>query len=128
MRFSALPRPLRLALFAAATAVVLYFCLAPDTAMPKVPLWDKLEHALAWGVLTALGVILSPRRWMAIALFAVALGAGVEILQMTLGFGREGDWRDFLADCAGVLIALRLLQAKRAFDHRRRPRAGDSEP
>lgn len=119
MTFGRLPRPIRIALFAVATAVILYLCLAPDTALPKVPLWDKFEHALAWGALTALGVTLSPRRWKAIALFAVALGATVEILQMTLGFGRDGDWRDLLADTVGVVVALRILQAKRRWDARR---------
>jgi VanZ family protein len=119
MELGRLPRPLRIALFALATAVILYLCLAPDTALPHVPLWDKLEHTAAWGLLTGVGLALSPRRWRAIAAFALLLGAGVEILQATMGFGRDGDWRDFVADSLGVLIALRILQAKNAWVRRR---------
>jgi hypothetical protein len=36
-----------------------------------------------------------------------------------MGFGRDGDWRDFVADSLGVLIALRILQAKNAWVRRR---------
>lgn len=76
-----LPRPLRLAAFAVAVAVLLWLCLAPMDTLPQPQnLGDKAEHAIAWFVLTALGVILSPRRWRGVALFALALGAGIEVL------------------------------------------------
>ncbi|WP_133254951.1 hypothetical protein [Phenylobacterium hankyongense] len=103
---AALPRPIRLALFALAVAVLLFLCLAPTSDLPKEHLWDKAEHAIAWLVLTALGLALSPKRPLRIALFAIGLGAGVEILQATMGFGRDGDWRDLVADSLGVGVAL----------------------
>ena len=106
-----LPRPVRLALYAAACAVLLYVCLAPSDGLPKERIWDKAEHAMGWAVLTGLGLFLSPRRPRAIAAFAFGLGVVVEILQATLPFGRDGDLRDLMADSVGILIALSVWAA-----------------
>ena len=104
-----LPRPLRLALYALAAAILLWLCLSPLDELPKVTLWDdKAEHAVAWFVLTGTGLLLSHYRPRAIAAFAIGLGAAVEILQATMGFGRDGDWRDLVADTLGVALALAL--------------------
>ena len=103
-----LPRPLRLVLYALATAILLWLCLSPSDELPKVSLWDKYEHSVAWFVLTATGLLLSHHRPRAIAAFAIGLGAVVEILQATMGFGRDGDWRDLVADTLGVAVALAI--------------------
>jgi VanZ family protein len=103
---AALPRPIRMALFGLAVAVLLFLCLAPTDDLPKEHLWDKAEHAIAWFVLAGLGLALSPKQPLRIALFAIGLGAAVEILQATMGFGRDGDWRDLVADSLGVGAAL----------------------
>ena len=104
-----LPRPVRLGLYGGAVAVLLWLCLAPSETLPQPEgLSDKWEHTIAWFVLTAAGLALAPRRWLAIPAFALALGAAVEILQATLGFGRHGDWRDVVADSLGVGLALGL--------------------
>ncbi len=100
-----LPRPLRLTAYAAATVVLLYLCLAPSRDLPPEALWDKAEHAIAWFVLTSLGLILSPRRPRAIVAFTIGLGAAVEVLQAALPFGRDGDWRDLAADTVGIVLA-----------------------
>ena len=50
MSLASLPRPLRLALYAGAAAVLLALTLAPSEDLPSVNLWDKAEHALAWMV------------------------------------------------------------------------------
>ncbi|WP_334160779.1 VanZ family protein [Phenylobacterium sp.] len=118
MRPSALPRPVRLGLYGGAVAVLLWLCLAPSETLPQPEgLSDKWEHTIAWFVLTASGLVLAPRRWRAIAGFALALGAAVEVLQATLGFGRHGDWRDLIADSLGVAAALGLfLPLRRRLD------------
>lgn len=103
-----IPRRLRLILFAGATAILLWLCLAPQAELPSVNAGDKIEHAIAWFVLTGLGLTLSHQRPRAIAAYAIGLGALVEGLQATLGFGRQGDWRDLLADTVGVLAALAI--------------------
>ncbi|HEX4711987.1 hypothetical protein [Phenylobacterium sp.] len=108
---SRLPRPLRLALYALATAILLYLCLAPSQDLPKVTLWDKEEHAVAWLVLTATGLILSPRRPRAIAFYAFGVGVFVELAQWAMGFGRDADWHDVAADCVGIVVAFLVYGA-----------------
>lgn len=97
-----LPFWLRLALYAVATAILLYLCLAPAQALPSVRLWDKAEHAIAWAVLPLTGFILFPRHRVAVALYSVALGGLVEILQGLPIIHRDSDWKDWVADIVGV--------------------------
>jgi VanZ family protein len=101
-----LPRRLRLALYAAACCILLYLTLAPEHEVPGEGLiWDKAEHAIAWMVLTAAGLVLSTRRHWAIGVFAFVFGAVVEVLQATMGWGRDGDWHDLAADSVGIAAA-----------------------
>jgi VanZ family protein len=116
-----LPRPIRLALYALATAILLYLCLAPSHDLPKVNLWDKEEHAAAWLVLTLTGLALSPWRPRAIAAFAFAVGVFVELAQWAMGFGRDADWHDVAADCVGIVVAF-ILYAPILLFGRPRPR------
>ena len=103
-----LPRPLRLALYALATAILLMMCLVPQEDLPSANMGDKIEHSIAWFVLTVTGLLLSHHRPRAIAAYAIGLGVAVEVLQATMGFGRHGDWRDLVADSLGVAAALAL--------------------
>ena len=101
-----LPRPFRLALYGLACLILLYLTLAPGKDVPGVGLvWDKAEHAISWAVLTGAGLLLSTKRRWAIGVFAFALGAAIEVLQATLPFGRDGDWRDLAADTVGIGLA-----------------------
>lgn len=101
-----LPRPVRVAAYALACLILLYLTLAPGQDVPGVGLvWDKAEHAISWAVLTGAGLLLSTKRRWAIGAFAFAFGAAVEVLQATLPFGRDGDWRDLLADTIGIGLA-----------------------
>ncbi len=100
-----LPRPLRLILYAIASAILLYLCLAPSKALPRINLWDKEEHAIAWLVLTTTGLILSPNRPRAIATYAFGFGVFVELAQWAMGFGRDADWHDVAADSLGITVA-----------------------
>lgn len=123
-----LPRPIRLAAYAFASAILLYMCLAPSDALPKVTLWDKEEHAVAWFVLTATGLILSPRRPRGIALYAFGFGVLVEVVQGLMGFGRDADWHDVAADSIGIVAAFIPYFAIVLLGSRpRRPRAGQVE-
>lgn len=105
---ASLPRPLRLVLYAVATAILMAMCLTPQADLPSAHMGDKIEHTIAWFVLTMTGLLLSHHRPRAIAAYALALGALIELLQATMGFGRNGDWRDLLADALGVAAALAL--------------------
>jgi VanZ family protein len=109
-----LPRRLRLALYALAVLVLIYLCLAPHQDLPGVELiWDKAEHSAAWMVLTSLGLILSTRRRWAIGVFAVLFGAVIEVAQANMGWGRNGDWRDLVADAIGIAVAYLIWGAAR---------------
>jgi hypothetical protein len=70
---------------------------------------DKVVHVLLFGVPTFLGVVAFRRWWPAVLL---ALHAPLsEFLQATWLPGRTGDWRDALADLAGVAIGSVLALA-----------------
>jgi hypothetical protein len=82
--------------------VVLYW---PRAAQPSDGLpWDKLVHALIFGVVYAAGVRagIPWRLWFVVSL----VHAGVsEVLQDTLLPRRSGDPYDAAADAVGVLVA-----------------------
>jgi VanZ family protein len=106
MGFDRLPLALKLGLYGLASAILLYLTLAPSKAVPDVHLWDKAEHAIAWAVLAGVGLVLFPRAVLPIALFALGFGVLVEILQGALPFGRDADWKDWIADLVGVAAAV----------------------
>jgi VanZ family protein len=109
-----LPRPLRIALYAASVLVLTYMALAPEKEVPGVELfWDKFEHGAAWTVLTLLGLLLSTKRRWAIGVFAVVFGAVIEVLQAVMPFGRDGNLGDWIADIVGVAAAYLLWLAAR---------------
>lgn len=106
-----IPRPIRLVLFIAGCLTILYLSLAPTTAIPQVTLWDKVEHATAYFGLSLLGVWAFPERVRRVMVGLVLGGVGVEIAQATMGWGRDGDPLDALANTIGVAAgtALALL-------------------
>jgi VanZ family protein len=107
------------AALALASVVLLYLCLAPARDLPGEPLWDKAEHGLAWTVLASVALLMWPARPLRVGTYAAALGGIVEILQATLPFGRDGDWRDWIADLAGIALALLAWALVRALAPRR---------
>jgi VanZ family protein len=120
---AALPGRLRLAAYGVAVVVLLYLCLAPAKDLPAETLWDKAEHAIAWFVLAAVGLAFWPARPRRIAGFALAFGALIEILQATLPTGRDGDWRDWIADAVGVAAAVLTWALARGLARRLASRA-----
>jgi VanZ family protein len=111
-----LPRAVRIGLYAMAVSTLLYLCLKTNGSPPKpylapspgfqgISLRDKGEHAIAWFVLTATGLILAPRRPRAIATFALAFGIFVEAAQGAMGLGRNAELLDLTADSLGIVAA-----------------------
>jgi len=113
MAFDRLPLALRFGLYVLASAILLYMCLAPSEALPKSHLWDKAEHAIAWAVLAGVGLVLFPRQAASVVVFALGFGIAVEVLQGVLPFGRDLDWKDWIADCVGVAAAVLVWAAVR---------------
>jgi hypothetical protein len=89
-------------------ALAAWLLIAPDVGPPPaIPFQDKIFHAVAFACLTGPAVLVLPKRylWFWIA-HMIALGGGIELVQARMGEGRSGDVLDFLADVAGILIAL----------------------
>lgn len=105
-RFPLLPR---IVTFGFAVTVLLWLSLVPTEALPKITFWDKAEHALAYLVLTGLGLILFPRRSISLIGGVLALGVTIELLQTIMELGRQGDWRDVIANSLGVACAATLV-------------------
>lgn len=94
---------------------VLCFIDVPETPLGDVSLIDKWTHVAMYGV--TCGVIwleyllrhrrISPRRLFAFAFAApIIMGGVIELLQAyCTGGRRSGEWLDFAADAAGVILA-----------------------
>ena len=122
-----------LGLWLLAVAAVMVLSLANLSRLPPVPEGgDKVEHFLAYALLSASAMQLFARRGgcVVIALLLVAMGVGLEFAQGALTTTRMADPRDALANTVGVLAGLAtLLTPMRglllALDARLRPaRAG----
>ena len=112
------PRPLRLALYALAALILLALCLTPTKDLPDPGTGDRFEHMAAWFVLTLTGLVLAPRRRLAIPAFALAYGVVIEVLQAITPFGRHGDPKDLVADVVGISLACATWFALRRFTPR----------
>lgn len=89
---------------------VIVLSLVPPPPLQVPRNFDKLEHLLAYVLLSAGAVLLFARRhaqlWLAVGL--VALGVALEFAQSLLTQTRVGDWADALANASGVAIGLLL--------------------
>jgi VanZ family protein len=96
-------------------AIVLFItvsCLEPPRYVPNLHLWDKLEHALAFGGMTFwFGGLVRRRRYPVIAVLMLLFGGGIEIAQGAMRLGRDEDVMDFVADAVGISVASGLLYA-----------------
>lgn len=101
-----LGRRYAVAAFLLCLATVIYLSLAPGALSPAggLPL-DKLQHAVAYFGLTGLGLIaFGARPWLLLLILAV--GAGMEVAQAQMDFGRQGDVIDLAANLSGEAVAL----------------------
>ena len=101
-----LSRPVRLGLYALATAILLVMCVLPSEDLPSTHAGDRVEHTAAWFVLTLTGYLLAPNRLWAIPAFALLYGVAMEVLQGVAPTGRHADPLDLAADVLGVALAM----------------------
>jgi VanZ family protein len=103
---------------AALTALLSWLSLTP--APPKIDHeflgWDKLQHALAYALLTLTAGWAFRRlpfsflaAWLSAAGYAALVGGGLEVLQGLSRTGRFADWADLVADLLGILAVLILV-------------------
>lgn len=95
-------------LWVLAIAGVVIGSLLPSSDLPPVKVNDKIEHFVAYAVLSAGAVQLFARRlsWAFVCVLLVLMGIGLEYLQAQMGLGRMLDRNDALANTIGVLIGL----------------------
>lgn len=84
---------------------VVVLSLLPQEELPAVGLSDKVEHLIAYGLLTATAIIGFPRHWRVFALLTWCLGVGLEGLQ-SLVPGRSPSILDAVANTLGVALGL----------------------
>ncbi len=90
--------------------VITVVCLLPSTELPGTGLSDKTEHFLAFGALAFwFGSIVVRRDLPWVALAAIAFGGLIELAQSSMGWGRQGDLLDLVADSIGVAIGVLLV-------------------
>ena len=106
-------------LFWPALAVVAWGELTPHP--PKLPgpwMWDKAQHFTGYFGLSLLATLAWGLRPSLVWVFlgVVALGGGLEILQIMVG--RDGAWADFFANDMGALTGLAVAAAYLAVPRR----------
>jgi hypothetical protein len=77
---------------------------------------DKVQHVLAFALLTFLGFRAYPRAaWLLLPAGLALYGALIELIQLVPTLNRLADWRDWVADLGGVaiLLIMRWLVARR---------------
>ena len=91
-----------------AIALVVVGSLLPGKDLPQVHVNDKVEHFLAYALLSAGAVQLFARRlsWGFVCVVLVLMGIGIEYMQAEMGLGRMLDRNDALANTVGVLLGL----------------------
>lgn len=81
--------------------------LLPVSELPDLTLniWDKAQHAAGFFALSLLGLLAYPRRLARVIAGLLLFGAAIELMQSASGW-RTGDPFDWLADAAGVALAI----------------------
>ena len=98
--------------FVSCVLAVLVLALMP--VPPPIPStgWDKLNHLLAFAVMTWLGCKAFPQRLVITLLSLLAYGALIEILQSFTPI-RSAEWFDLLADGLGILVGWGVLRLQK---------------
>lgn len=100
----------------ATCAAMLFFMLGtrPDASamVPPAP-YDKLAHMLVFGGFAGIAWLVGAgRSFLLPVVVALVLGCTDELLQ-SFTPGRDADWHDIVADVAGALLVVGLLQLVR---------------
>lgn len=109
MRFDfSAPSFWRLPFWICLIAVLVLALLPPSIDMPTTG-WDKLNHALAFGVLALLSSRAYPGHYLRLLILLLAYGGLIEVLQSFTTY-RFAEWADLLADGIGLVMALLLVK------------------
>ena len=87
-------------------ALFVAFTMAALPHPPVIHAWDKLQHMVAFAVLTLLGWVAYPRvSRIKLMLGLVAFGGLIELVQEIPTLQRDSDWHDWLADTIAITVA-----------------------
>lgn len=101
--------------------VILFLTLLPTAQLPQVPAWELISfmtasHAVVFFILTFLmrrGFYLQQayntlkhHHGLLAGVISVLFGALIELLQTTMGWGRQGDLMDIVSNSIGTLLSL----------------------
>lgn len=101
-------------------AIIFMLCATPGQYIPSAN-WldllsfDKLVHASMFFILTGLWFIHSlqkqsaPWRYKLIVLIGICYGGLLEVMQAKCFSNRSADWKDFVANSFGCVVAFLLL-------------------
>lgn len=90
-----------------AVAVTLTFALLPHPPSVAANAGDKVQHVLAFAVLSLLAVgYYGLGRAHLIFISLAGLGGLIEALQSIPALQRDAEWLDWAADCGAVLVTL----------------------
>lgn len=99
------------ALIACAIAIA-YLSLRPPPAEPGPVGADKVQHLIAYFVLSLLAMIAWGRgAWARVLIAAVAFGLAMEAGQALMPFGREASFLDMIANTLGAATGCALVLA-----------------
>lgn len=93
-----------------AIALAIVVCLLPSNRLPQPPnLSDKSEHFLCYLLLSCWFAGIYPRaKYWIIAIGLVVMGVLIEFAQGAMGWGRQADAHDVLANTTGIVAGLLL--------------------
>lgn len=97
-------------------ALTSYLSLMPQEYLPEgVDIWDKLSHAVAFGVIALSAALGWPHKGFLRSLAMPLLGFGmlIEVMQLLIP-GREFSLLDILADGVGILLAGAVIGLRRS--------------
>lgn len=101
--------PLVFWILLAITTVLMLIELAPKQGGWRY--WDKVQHALVFAALASAGYLAFPQKKLWVGLGLVCYGALIEWLQSVLTMTRMASVGDWLADTAGILLAIQISLA-----------------
>lgn len=83
--------------------------LVPTQKLPPTGASDKVEHTVAYALLTLWFTGVYPRTSYArVGIGMLVLGICIEFAQGAMPFGRQADFRDVIANSLGVAVGLTL--------------------
>lgn len=104
-----MPLALRWTLVGLSLCLVFWLSLSPSDSTPTVSLSDKVQHALAFLLLTVAYGLMFPARPYAVLAGVAGLGVAIELLQAALPYGRRAEFADLAADLIGIGAGFVLL-------------------